>query len=168
MASRIAERARSGAALRGYAVFGFALLLLFVADGSRQPTSGEGWRILGYQRGVAGPTDIVRIDTQAELDRVWDRARIRSAPARLTADTTTFWVTATGSIGCPAHFAGLRRDAASIIAVFTSALTVGCDTLKVPDSFLLAVDNDRLPAGPFRFVRVGPAGQPDAAMEVTP
>jgi hypothetical protein len=165
---RLLGRARSGAALRAYGVFVAALLLLFIADGSRQPTSGAGWRILGYQRGVAGPAAIVPVTTQADLDVIWDRMLIRTAPARLPADASTFWVTATGSFGCPAHFAGFEVAAARITAIFTSALTTGCDRLQVPDSFLVSIDDGRLPAGAFQFARTGPAGQPDAVLDVKP
>jgi hypothetical protein len=164
----LGTRLRSWRVLRGVLLFAGATILLFVMDGSRQPTSGNGWRILGYQRGVAAPGDLVVITSQADLDATWDRMRIRTAPARLPADARTFWVTATGTIGCPAHFAGFRADSGSVTAIFTRALTSGCDNLKVPDSFLLAVDTGRLPTNVFRFVRQGPDGQPDLVVEIQP
>jgi hypothetical protein len=154
--------------LRGLLLFVAATILLFVMDGSRQPTSGNGWRILGYQRGVATPGDVVVIRSQADLDATWDRMQIRTTPARLPPNATTFWVAAIGTIGCPAHFAGFRADSVSVTATFTRALTSGCDNLRVPDSFLLAVDQGRLPTNDFRFVREGPDGQPDAVVEIHP
>ena len=153
---------------RGMSLFLLAFVVLFVLDGSRQPTSGNGWRILGYQRGVAVPGDVVVITNQADLDATWDRMRIRATPAHLPSDAMTFWVTAMGTIGCPAHFAGFHADSGSVTAMFTRALTSGCDTLKVPDSFLLAVDAGRVPTSAFRFVRAGPDGQPDAVVEIEP
>jgi hypothetical protein len=117
---------------------------------------------------VAGPSDIVPITTQADLDAIWDRMLIRTAPARLPADAATFWVTATGSMGCPAHFAGITLDGTRVTAIFTNALTTGCDRLKVPDSFLVAIETRRLPAAPFQLARTGPAGQPDVVVEVAP
>jgi hypothetical protein len=90
--------------------------------------------------------------------------RIRSAPARLPPDADTYWVTATGSIGCPAHFAGFQADAAQVTFVFTRALTSGCDTLRVPDSFLVAIDRGRLPASPYGVARIGPDGEPHVVM----
>jgi hypothetical protein len=164
----LVARARSARAVRGYVVFIAAFAVLFLADGSRQPTSGPGWRILGYQRGVAGPSQAAVIGTQAALDAAWDRMLIRTPPAQLPADATTFWVTATGTLGCPAHLAGVRGDGTSIAAVFTLALTFGCDALKVPDSFLVAVDRNRLPAAPYRFARLGPDGQPPESVEIAP
>jgi hypothetical protein len=147
-----------------------ALLVLFIADGSRQPTSGPGWRILAYQRGVAGKQDVVVIPTQEALDAAWDRMLIRSSPPPLPTQAVTFWITATGALGCPAHFSALQvdRTTPAVAAIFTLALTARCDAIRVPDSFLVAVDRDRLPAGAFRFERVGPAGQPDGAVEIVP
>jgi len=164
----VGSRARSRRALRAYGIFVAALILLFVADGSRQPTSGPGWRLLGYQRSVAGPEAVVRVTTQEQLDQIWDRMLIRTAPARLPGNAATFWVSTVGTIGCPAHFVGVRADAASITAVFTRALTAGCDTLKVPDSFLVAVDAGRVPNGAFSFHRTGPEGIPDAVVQFAP
>jgi hypothetical protein len=163
-------RATSGRALRRYALFVAALIVLFVADGSRQPTSGPGWRILGYQRGVVWNQDLVLITGQEELDSAWDRLLIRSDPPGLPSTAMTFWITATGRFGCPAHFAGLLTDpaAATVVLTFTLAITSGCDTMSVPDSFLLAIDRDRLPVGPIQLKRVGPDGEPDAVMQVIP
>jgi hypothetical protein len=162
----IVERARSGRALRAYLAFVVGFLILFVADGSRQPTSGPGWRLLGYQRGVAGDTPIFVIRSQTDLDVAWDALRIRTDPATLPTNATTIWITATGSIGCPAHFAGVHTDPTGVTAFFTLALTTGCDTKVVPDSFLVAVDNGRLPDGQFHVERVGPVGQPSLGVDL--
>lgn len=163
-------RATSPGALRRYALLVAALAVLFLADGSRQPTSGPGWRILGYQRGVAGNHDVVLVTSQAALDSAWDRLLIPGDPPVLPSGALTFWITAAGTFGCPAHFAGLQPDpaAATVVLTFTLAITSGCDTMSVPDSFLLAIDRDRLPAGPFQLKRVGPDGAPDAVFGVSP
>ena len=148
-------RVRSGPFLRGVVLFAFALFVLFQMDGSRQPTSGNGWRILGYQRGVAATSPVVSIPDDAALQDAWDRMRIRTtAPHADFATTSVFWLTATGSFGCPAHFAGLDLDPSrrTATAVFTWALASGCDAKKVPDSFLLAIDRDRLSDPPFSIV----------------
>jgi hypothetical protein len=140
------------------------------SDGSRQPTSGPGWRILGYQRGVAGKQDVVLITSQAALDSAWDRLLIRSDPPALPSRAMTFWITAAGTFGCPAHFAGLQPDpaAATVVLTFTLGITSGCDTMSVPDSFLVAIDRDRLPARPFQLKRVGPDGGLDAVFGISP
>jgi hypothetical protein len=163
-------RATSPRALRRYVLFVAALVVLFLADGSRQPTSGPGWRILGYQRGVAGKQDVVLITSQEALNSAWDRLLISSDPPGLPSRAMTFWITATGTFGCPAHFAGLQPDpaATTVVVTFTLAITSGCDTMRVPDSFLLAIDRDRLPAGPFQLKRVGPGREPDAVFGISP
>lgn len=163
-------RATSPRALRRYALLFVALIVLFVADGSRQPTSGPGWQILGYQRGVAGSPDVVLIADQVALDAAWDRLLLRTDPPPLPAGAMTFWVTSTGTFGCPSHFAGLQLDpaTANVALRFTLALTSGCDTIRVPDSFLLTIDRDRLPTGPFRLDRVGPEGGSDAVIAISP
>lgn len=168
--SGLRDRATSRRAIRAYGLFVVALIVLFAADASRQPTSGPGWQILGYQRSVAGTPDVVMIPTQEALDAAWDRLLVRKAAPALPGNATTFWITATGSLGCPAHFAGFVTDETkhSIAANFTLALTSGCDTLRVPDSFLVAIDNDRLPPRPFQFLRMGPQGQPQSAVEIAP
>jgi hypothetical protein len=163
-------RATSPRALRRYAVFVAALVMLFLADGSRQPTSGPGWRILGYQRGVAAKQDVVVITSQEALDSAWDRLLILSDPPGLPSSAMTFWITAAGTFGCPAHFAGLQSDpaTATVVLTFTLAVTSGCDTMRVPDSFLVAIDRNRLPAGPFQLKRVGPDREPDAVFAINP
>jgi hypothetical protein len=153
-------RIRSGRFLRGLVLLAFALFVLFQMDGSRQPTSGVGWRILGYQRGVAAPSQVVPIVDDAALQEAWSSMRLDGTVRGDFANTSVFWLTATGSLGCPAHFAGLDLDAArrTATAVFTWALASGCDAKKVPDSFLLAIDRDRLPAPPFQVLIQNPPG----------
>jgi hypothetical protein len=162
--STVFGRARSRRAIVAYGIFVVALILLFVADGSRQPTSGPGWRILGYQRGVAGKTDVVRLADQADLDAAWDRLLLQDPPPPLPVGATTLWLTATGTLGCPAHFAGIDRDPSGIVATFTRALTEGCDSLRVPDSFLVTIDGTTTGAAPFDVTRVAPS---DAPMTIT-
>jgi hypothetical protein len=166
----LVARARSPRALRRYALLVVALILLFVADGSRQPLSGPGWRILGYQRGVSGSADVIPIQDQQALDAAWDSLLLRSDAPALPAGATTFWVTSTGTFGCPSHFASLGPEPATttVVLTFTLALTFGCDTINVPDSFLVAIDQDRLPAGPYHLERAGPHGVPDAVIAISP
>ncbi len=82
----------------------------------------------------------------------------------------TFWVTSIGTFGCPSHFAGVQLDPATttVVLTFTLALTSGCDTTDVPDSFLVTVDRDRLPAAPFRLQPVGPEGRSGVAIGISP
>jgi hypothetical protein len=136
---------------RGIALFAGALFLLFQMDGSRQPTSGNGWRILGYQRGVGGGAAVVPLPDLPAVRRAWDKLRLDGQPAPDFARTAVYWMTPTGSLGCPAHLAGIDSDPAlrAAVAVFTWALAAGCDEKVVPDSFIVAIDRDRLPPEPY-------------------
>ena len=144
------DRPAWGKVAGGLVLFGIAFVLLYVADGSRQPTSGPGWTLLGYQRAVAGPADVVALSDPASLAGAWDKLRLPGVPPRLDS-ARVYWFTASGTIGCPSHLAGVDVDGVShrVVAVFTRALTLGCDPHRVPDSFLVAIDRGRLPAPPF-------------------
>jgi len=154
---------------RGVALFAASALVLFVADGSRQPTSGRDWRILGYQRGVASTASVTPVPDMPTLLEAFDSMLLDDQPPDVFATTRVFWFTATGSFGCPAHFAGLDVDAGAhlVTAVFTRAVTSGCDDKAVPDSFIIAIDRDRLPPAPYRVVLRNPAAPPtDDGLEV--
>jgi hypothetical protein len=145
------------------------LVLLFVIDGSRQPTSGSGWRILGYQRGFGGTSSVVPMRDFGVLATTFDHMLLPPPPANALDGGAVFWFTATGSFGCPSHLAGIDvdRDAHLVSAVFTRALTSGCDVHAVPDSFIVSIDPARLPAGPYRVVVRNPAAPPtDQGIEV--
>jgi hypothetical protein len=167
---RIARpRKRSRRILRGLALFVTAFALLFIMDGSRQPTSGHDWRILGYQRAISGPAIIAPVTDEATIDAVWAKLLLPGVPRAEFDRTAVFWFTATGSFGCPSHFAGLDIDQSRriVAARVTRAHTSRCDTLTVPDSFLIAIDRDRLPPAPYRVELVdSEASLPAPGIEV--
>ena len=144
---------------RGLLLFVVALALIYAADASRQPTSGDGWRLLAYQRGVGDAANVRVVADQAEFEDAWARLLIRTAPSHPDfARTAVFWFTYRGTIGCPSRFEGLRIDPGrSLVAgSFSLAITSGCDDKVVPDSFLVAIDRDRLPAAPYRVQLADP------------
>jgi hypothetical protein len=148
----VRARPRSRRLIRGLLLFAGAFALLIAIDGSRQPTSGRDWRILGYQRGVGGVAAIVPLRDEAALAAAWDKLHLPGSTVPEFDRTAVFWFTATGSFGCPSHFAGFDVDVARrvVAAVFTRAFTSGCDEPTVPDSFLIAIDRDGLPPAPYR------------------
>ena len=53
---------------------------------------------------------------------------------------------------------------------FSKAITSGCDSQAIPDSFIVAVDRNRLPPGPYRLQLTDPLA-PEASgahVDVTP
>ena len=55
-----------------------------------------------------------------------------------------------------------------VTGVFTRALTTGCDDKSVPDSFVVAIDRDRLPPPPYRVILRNPVAPPaDEGLEVS-
>ena len=157
--------------IRGVVLFVVALGVLYIADGSRQPTSGSGWQIVGYQRGLGEPNTVVAVPDQAALAAAWEKLRLHGLPAADFARTAVYWFTGVGSVGCPAHFAGIRIDAGrrTLAAVLTGALTAGCDARRVADSFIVAIDRERLPPPPYRVLLADPLppDAPAAQIEVT-
>ena len=60
--------------------------VLYLWDGSRQPVSGNGWRILLAQRALGTLNSVAVINDQAELDAAWDTLRALGAARRLDFD----------------------------------------------------------------------------------
>jgi hypothetical protein len=167
------RRSRRRRFVRGLIAFAIAFVLLYATDGSRQPTSGSGWRLLAYRRGLGVPNTVALLANQAALQNAWDKLYVDGAPE--TFDFTRaalFWLTSPGTFGCPSRFEGIRVDTSRAVVAgsFSRAITFGCDSKTIPDSFLVAVDRDRLPAGFYRLQLTDPLS-PDAAgaqVDVTP
>ena len=153
----LVARARSARAVRGYVVFIAAFAVLFLADGSRQPTSGPGWRILGYQRGVAGPSQAAVIGTQAALDAAWDRMligrlRLSCPPTRRHSGSPR-----RGPLGVP------RTSPASAKMDVDRRRLHACAHVRLrraqsPRFVPLGRRSHPASRGAYRFVRLGPDG----------
>jgi hypothetical protein len=142
------------------AVIGVIFVLGFIRvwDLSSQPTSGDGWRLLARQRAVPGPTSATPLADAAALADAWHTLRIQGDPVVDFTTQAVFWLSTSGTIGCPARLDGVDVDAPdrTIVGRFSLGLTAGCDHKVVPDSFLVAIDRDRLPPAPFAVRVIGP------------
>ena len=158
--------------IRGIVLFVVAFLVLVAADASRQPTSGSGWRIIGYQRATGVRGTVARLADQAALDNAWQTLGFDGSPGPFDFDRAdVFWFVSTGTIGCPSHFGGVQIDLARrvVSAIFTLAFTSGCDDHAVPDAFIVAIDRSRLPSAPFvvELSDPPPPNSPNAIVTVT-
>jgi hypothetical protein len=136
--------------LRGLAVGLISVLVLFGIDGSRQPTSGTGWQLLGYVRASSTDDPIVPVPDDAALAAQWKTLYLHgSAPPVDWTRVVVYRFTAIGSIACPSRLDGIGfdRQARRVSPHFSRAITLGCDPTRVPDAFLVAIDRDQLPSG---------------------
>jgi len=142
------------------AVIGVVCLVAFIRvwDLSSQPTSGDGWRLLARQRAVAGSEPTIPLADAAALANAWQKLRLHGEPQVDLATYAVFWLTTSGTIGCPSRLDDVTFDPADhvIVGRFSLGLTSGCDHANVPDSFLVAIDRARLPAEPFQVRLTGP------------
>jgi hypothetical protein len=163
------DRSRRRRIGRGLIAFVLAFVLLYAIDGSRQPTSGSGWRILAYRRGLGTPNTVAVLATQAALRSAWDKLAVDGAPESFDfTRAALFWLTSPGSFGCPSRFEGMRIDQSRGIVAgsFSKAITWGCDSQTIPDSFIVAVDRNRLPPGPYRLQLTDPLAPEATAAQV--
>jgi hypothetical protein len=145
-------------------LIGTTLVVLAVAfargwDYSRQVSSGDGWQLLAQQRGVGDRNGVSQITDQAGLDAAWVALRIRSDPVRVDfGRSVVVWLTPLGTIACPTRLDEIRFDPAAhlVDGAFSLGLTIGCRSPSVGDSFLVAIDRDRLPAMPYQVRIIGP------------
>ena len=136
----------------GVVVFVIAFAGLYVMDGSRQPTNGDGWRLLGMQRGLGDPGTIDSLLDSAALEAAFAFLHLAPPPPDALG-SPAFLFTGVGTVGCPARFDGVRFDPAARVVTATIAvrLVFDCDPSRVPESFIVAIDRERLPSGPFRI-----------------
>lgn len=116
-----------------------------------QPTSGEGWRLLGegetgeaYRSGVA--------TTDAQLAQLWEAAGLDGEPASVEwDDEVAVWFGAVYGSGCPVRMDGVVVDGDLLHADLVVPNSVyGCNADANPHAFVVAVDRGLLPQGPFR------------------
>lgn len=116
-----------------------------------QPTAGPGWRLLGegltgeaYRTGVA--------TTDEQLDQVWRAAGLPAAPPEVDWEgEVAVWFGAVYGSGCP-----VRLDGVEVVGDLVHADLVapgedfGCNADANPHAFVVAVEREVLPEGPFR------------------
>jgi hypothetical protein len=153
------HRSRVPSILAAIIVGGLAIAFALAWDASRQPSSGRDWRLVAQQRGSGDPGQVQVLDDEADVAAAWKALNLVGPPAIVDFDRSlALWLTGVGTIGCPSRLDDISIDAAGgdVVATFSRGFTLGCDDGVVPDSFLVAVDRDRLPPGPFRVRLVGP------------
>jgi hypothetical protein len=148
-----------------------ALGFLYVWDGSRQPVSGDGWRLLIAQRGLGKLNSVTLIRDQSALDGAWEALRVRAAPPRVDfGRAVVVWFVDTGTFGCRSRLDGLVVDPGRrlVAGAFGRGLVSGCDDAEVPDSFLVVVDRRVVPAAPWtlQLSEPLPPDSPAARLEV--
>lgn len=116
-----------------------------------QPLAGEGWRLLGedetgeaYRSGVA--------TTDAQLDRLWALAGLEGEPAAVDWDSeVAVWFGAVYGSGCPVRMDGVVVEGDLLHADLVVPNAVyGCNGDANPHAFVVAVERQLLPEGPFR------------------
>jgi hypothetical protein len=128
-------------------------------DASRQVPSGDGWRILAHQRATGDRNQVKLITDQAGLDAAWREMLIRSDPLQVDFERSIVaWLTPVGTIACTTRLDDVRfdRDQRLVDGAFSLGLTSGCESPPVGDSFLVALDRDRLPDAPYQVRILGP------------
>ena len=136
-----------------------AVALVRAWDHSRQPPSGDGWQILGRQRGVGDRNQVHLISDQAGLDAAWTVLRLTTDPPTVDfGRSVVAWLTPLGTISCPSRLDEIRFDAGEhrVDGAFSLGLSLGCTSPAVGDSFLVAIDRDRLPPAPYQVRIIGP------------
>ena len=136
-----------------------AVVLVRAWDLSRQLPAGDGWQLLAQQRAVGERDGAQLIEDQAALDAAWAALQLRSDP--VTVDfgrSVVAWLTPHGTIACPTRLDEIRFDPAggAVDGAFSFGLSIGCRSPSVNDSFLVALDRDRLPETSFELRMIGP------------
>lgn len=157
--------------VRALALGALALGFLYAWDGSRQPTSGDGWQLLAAQRSVGEFDSVALIRDQTELGAAWEAMLLRTAVPAVDFDRWLVgWFVDTGTIGCRSRLDGIVFDAGRriVAGAFSRGLVSGCDDGRVPDSFVVALDRRRLPPLPFTLLLRDPlpADAPNGRVEV--
>jgi hypothetical protein len=128
-------------------------------DASRQLPSGDGWRLIAHQRATGERNHVQLITDQAGLDAAADTMLLRSDPEPVDFDgSVVVWLTPVGTISCTTRLDEVRFDIERRVVdvAFSLGLTMGCASPPVGDSFLVAIDRDRLPDGPYEIRILGP------------
>jgi hypothetical protein len=136
-----------------------AIALVRAWDYSRQLPSGDGWQLLGRQRGVGDRNQVRLIGDQAGLDAAWGVLLLHSDPPKVDfARSVVAWLTPLGTISCPSRLDEIRFDpeGRQVDGAFSLGLSMGCESPSVGDSFLVAIDRNRLPQSPYQVRILGP------------
>lgn len=162
---------RVGIAL-GVVALGFAIVAaLFYVTSYTDATRGDGWQLLAAA-GRAGSIEELEpraevISTAPALADEWLALGLGGEPGEIDFErAVVLRVTFVGSGSCPVHLDELRLTDVPIVARGSTGLYSGCTADAVPYTFLLAVDRDRLPTGPFAILVTADSSSLDWAGEI--
>lgn len=136
-----------------------AIGLVRAWDDSRQVSSGDGWQLLARQRAVGERNRVDLIGDQATFAAAWTRLLLRTDPPSVDFDRSVVaWFTPLGTIACPTRLDRVRFDPERhlVDGEFSLGFTLGCQSPPVSDTFLVAIDRDRLPSAPYKVRILGP------------
>ena len=99
------------------------------------------------------------IGDQAGLDAAWTALRLTTDPPQVDfGRSVVAWLTPLGTISCPSRLDEIRFAAQErlVDGAFSLGLTMGCASPAVGDSFIVAIDRNRLPPPPYQVRLLGP------------
>ena len=139
----------------------------FVPEGD-QPTEGEGWRLLGHAEGAGEAYRTAVATTDEQLAAVWQESGLGGdAPDVDWQAEIVVWFGAVYGSSCPVRLDGVVVDGTTLhgeIVIPGSGPGTACTADANPHSFVVAVERDLLPAGPF-VVQLGADDPPPGAPE---
>ena len=134
-----------------------------------QPQAGDGWRLLGeglvgepYRTGIA--------TTEEQYAALWQQAGLTGPPPPGDfATEVVVWFGAVYGSDCPIRLDDVAVDTAREPALVHAVTVVpggtgACTDDANPHAYVVAVDRDRLPAGPFA-IQLGPDDPPTGVPE---
>jgi hypothetical protein len=134
-----------------------------------QPPGGEGWRLLVDEAGVGEPYRTGIAFDPLSLDALWAEIGVRGPLPDVDFQAeVAIWFGAVYSGSCPE----IRLDdvvvdeetATVYAAIVDTELNVACTADANPRAYVVALERDRLPAGPFA-IQLGPDDPPPGALE---
>lgn len=116
-----------------------------------QELSGEGWRLLGHhETGEGYRTGVATTD--AQLERLWEQSGLAGEPASVDwSHEIAVWFGAVYGGGCPVRMDGVVVEGDLLHADLVAPNEAnGCNADANPHAFVVAVERQVLPEGPFR------------------
>lgn len=139
----------------------------FVPEGP-QPTAGDGWRLLGHEQGAGQAYRSGVATTDEQLATLWAQSGLDGeAPEVDWQAEVVVWFGAVYGSSCPIRLDDVVVTGTTVrgeLVVPGSGPYSACTEDANPHAFVVAVDRDVLPAGPF-VVQLGAADPPPGVPE---
>lgn len=118
-----------------------------------QPAGGDGWRLLGHERGAGEAYRTAVATTDEQLAALWAQAGLDGEAPEVEWETeVVVWFGAVWGSGCPVRLDDVVVDGTRVhgeIVVPGSGPDSACAGDANPHAFVVAVERSLLPAGPF-------------------